>query len=171
MVRLRSEDMKIVWLFFMGLVFAGISSITRNRYVVCESDVKRVCFPAVFIKILRGCFGICIVFAGIMLFWYQDNGIALIFLIMGMVGIGGAWGVGRYAIILEEEVLIVVPLIGRKYTIKIEEIQYLKKRSNESVDIVVNGKKIVTLDPMLVGLENFILQLQERGVSLHYKEN
>ena len=44
--------MKIIGLFFMTLVFGIISMITSKKYKL-QGDLKELCFPPVFSKILR----------------------------------------------------------------------------------------------------------------------
>ena len=47
--------MKIIGLFFMTLVFGIISMITSKKYKL-QGELKELCFPPVFSKILYGCF-------------------------------------------------------------------------------------------------------------------
>ena len=106
--------MKIIGLFFMTLVFGIISMITSKKYKL-QGDLKELCFPPVFSKILYGCFIISMICSVVIIYLWQDTGITILFLVMGIISAFTAWAISKYKIIIEEQELIVIyPMKKRK---------------------------------------------------------
>ena len=64
--------MKIIGLFFMTLVFGIISMITSKKYKL-QGDLKELCFPPVFSKILYGCFIISMICSVVIIYLWQGR--------------------------------------------------------------------------------------------------
>ena len=110
--------MKIIGLFFMTLVFGTISMVTSKKYKLQE-ELKELCFPPVFSKILYGCFIISMICSAVILYLYQDIGITILFLLMGIISAFTAWAINKYRIIIEEQELTVIyPMKKRKNILK-----------------------------------------------------
>ena len=90
--------MKIIGLFFMTLVFGIISMITSKKYKL-QGDLKELCFPPVFSKILYGCFIISMICSVVIIYLWQDTGITILFLVMGIISAFTAWAISKYKII------------------------------------------------------------------------
>ena len=103
--------MKIIGLFFMTLVFGIISMITSKKYKL-QGDLKELCFPPVFSKILYGCFIISMICSVVIIYLWQ-----------------------------EQELIVIYPMKKRKISItKIEYIEI--STSGSIKIIVQNEKKI-----------------------------
>lgn len=157
--------MNEIWMVFMILVFGTLSIIMKKEYTP-ESELNILCYPAVFWKILHMCFFISLAIAIIVFFCFDEAGVVTFFLIVSLANSLGSYFVKRYKIIVEKEKILITPFIGKKREIKISEIEYLEKSCEDSVKIIERGKKAITIDPMLVGTEEFVCLLQRKGVSL-----
>lgn len=59
-------------------------------------------------KILYGCFIISMICSAVILYLYQDIGITILFLLMGIISAFTAWAINKYRIIIEEQELTVI---------------------------------------------------------------
>lgn len=76
--------MKIIGLFFMTLVFGIISMITSKKYKL-QGDLKELCFPPVFSKILYGCFIISMICSVVIIYLWQDTVLLFCFWLWGLL--------------------------------------------------------------------------------------
>lgn len=156
--------MKIIGLFFMTLVFGTISMVTSKKYKL-QGELKELCFPPVLSKILYGCFIIPMICLAVILYLYQDIGITILFLLMGIISAFTAWEISKYRIIIEEQELTVIyPMKKRK--ISISKIEYIEINTNGGMKIIVNNEKKIGLDAMLIGIKPFIEYMKKSGVSI-----
>lgn len=156
--------MKIIGLFFMTLVFGIISMITSKKYKL-QGELKELCFPPVFSKILYGCFIISMICSVVIIYLWQDTGITILFLVMGIISAFTAWAISKYKIIIEEQELIVIyPMKKRK--ISITKIEYIEISTSGSIKIIVQNEKKINLDAMLIGTESFIEYMKKNGVPI-----
>ena len=154
--------MKIIGLFFMTLVFGIISMVTSKKYKL-QGELKELCFPPVFSKILYGCFIVSMICSAVTIYLYQDIGITILFLFMGIISAFTAWATSKYRIIIEEEELTVIyPMKKRK--ISISKIEYIEINTSGSMKIMVKNEKKINLDAMLMGMEPFIEYIKKKGV-------
>ena len=156
--------MKIIGLFFMTLVFGTISMVTSKKYKL-QGELKELCFPPVLSKILYGCFIISMICLAVILYLYQDIGITILFLLMGIISAFTAWAISKYRIIIEEQELTVIYLM-KKRKISISKIEYIEINTNGGMKIIVNNEKKIGLDAMLIGIEPFIEYMKKSGVSI-----
>lgn len=161
--------MQLFCLYFMIFIFGVISMITRKKYKV-EGSLKNLSFPVVFSKLLYLCFAIAIVFSVIILFFYRDISITVFMIILGLISALIALAIERYKIVLAGDKLIVIYPVGKEQCIQISKIKYIQKDQSGSYKIVVTDGKITKLNPMLVGVEEFVDFLKEKGVCLHIEE-
>lgn len=157
------------WIFLMTIIFGIISLLLKKKYVL-EGEVKKIYFPPIYKKTIYICFFLSMLFAGIMIFIYQVIDIAVFFNVLGIICLLAARSVGRYCIVVDKERLIITPFVGSRKSVGISQIECLEKNYSGSIKIIVNGQKIVTLDSMLIGVEEFIQLLQEKGVVLRLKK-
>ncbi len=154
--------MKIIGLFFMTLVFGIISMVTSKKYKL-QGELKELCFPPVFSKILYGCFIVSMICSAVTIYLYQDIGITILFLFMGIISAFTAWAISKYRIIIEEEELTVIyPMKKRK--ISISKIEYIEINTSGSMKIMVKNEKKINLDAMLMEMEPFIEYIKKKGV-------
>ena len=148
----------------MILVFGIISMITSKKYKL-QGDLKELCFPPVFSKILYGCFIISMICSVVIIYLWQDTGITILFLVMGIISAFTAWAISKYKIIIEEQELIVIyPMKKRK--ISITKIEYIEISTSGSIKIIVQNEKKINLDAMLIGTESFIEYMKKNGVPI-----
>ena len=156
--------MKIIGLFFMTLVFGIISMITSKKYK-WQGDLIELCFSPVFYNILYGCFIISMICSVVIIYLWQDTGITILFLVMGIISAFTAWAISKYKIIIEEQELIVIyPMKKRK--ISITKIEYIEISTSGSIKIIVQNEKKINLDAMLIGTESFIEYMKKNGVPI-----
>lgn len=156
--------MKIIGLFFMTIVFGIISMVTSKKYK-SQGELKELCFPLVFSKILYGCFIISMICSAVIIYLYQDTSISVLFLLMGIISAFTAWGISKYRIIIEEQELTVIyPMKKRK--ISISKIEYIEINTNGSMKLIIRNEKKIGLDAMLIGIEPFIEYMKKNGVPI-----
>ncbi len=158
--------MKLLCLYFMSLIFGVISMITTKKYK-SEGSLKELSFPTAFSKLLYFCFAIAIIFSLIILFCYRETSITVFMIILGLTSAIVAWIIKQYKVVLAEDELIIKYPIRKKRCIQISNIKYVDKEQGGSYKIVVTDGKIITLNPMLIGIEEFINSLKAKGVCLH----
>lgn len=91
-------------------------------------------------------------------------------IILGLISALIALAIERYKIVLAGDKLIVIYPVGKEQCIQISKIKYIQKDQSGSYKIVVTDGKITKLNPMLVGVEEFVDFLKEKGVCLHIEE-
>lgn len=153
--------MRIEWILFMTIALGVISMITGKKYEVGNQQ-NQLYYPPVFWKILYGCFVIAIIFSAIVLFAYKEVGIAVFLIIMGLISVAVGWGIKRYSIILEKDELIIRYPIGKKRCFPISKIKAIESNFNGGFKLIINGEKTITLDAMLIGVEDFIAELNKK---------
>ena len=99
----------------------------------------------------------------VIIYLWQDTGITILFLVMGIISAFTAWAISKYKIIIEEQELIVIyPMKKRK--ISITKIEYIEISTSGSMKIIVQNEKKINLDAMLIGTESFIEYMKKNGV-------
>lgn len=123
----------------MTLVFGIISMITSKKYKL--QGFKRIMLSNLyFLKILYGCFIISMICSVVIIYLWQDTGITILFLVMGIISAFTAWAISKYKIIIEEQELIVIyPMKKRK--ISITKIEYIEISTSGSIKIIVQNEK------------------------------
>ena len=76
----------------------------------------------------------------VIIYLWQDTGITILFLVMGIISAFTAWAISKYKIIIEEQELIVIyPMKKRK--ISITKIEYIEISTSGSIKIIVQNEK------------------------------
>ena len=113
----------------------------------------------------HGCFIISMICSVVIIYLWQDTGITILFLVMGIISAFTAWAISKYKIIIEEQELIVIyPMKKRK--ISITKIEYIEISTSGSIKIIVQNEKKINLDAMLIGTESFIEYMKKNGVPI-----
>lgn len=157
--------MKIIWLFFMTMVFGIISMITSKKYNL-KGELKELRFPTAFSKILYGCFIISMICAIVIMCLYQDIAITVLFLIMAIISALTAWAISKYRIIIEESKIVVIYPFKKKRSVPFSNVEYVEKKESGGYRVVITGEKNITMDAMLVGIDDFIEHLKNKSIQL-----
>lgn len=72
----------------------------------------------------------------------------------------------RGKIKIEEEKIIVVPLLRNKQELNLNEIGVKIDYEIEEIVLKVNNKKIMTISPIYVGYEEFLLVLKNKKINI-----
>ncbi len=138
--------------------------VTSKKYTL-HGELKGLYFPPLFSKILYGCFIISVMCSAVIIYLYQDTGITILFLFMGIISAFTAWAISKYKIIIEEQELTVIyPMKKRK--ISISKIEYIEINTSGSMKMIVKNEKKISLDAMLIGMESFIECMKKNGISI-----
>mgnify|MGYP007098961823 CR=1 FL=1 len=77
--RISDENNRII--FYDISIWNNIYD-NKQKYKL-QGDLKELCFPPVFSKILYGCFIISMICSVVIIYLWQDTGITILFLVMG----------------------------------------------------------------------------------------
>lgn len=129
-----------------------------------ESDYV-VILPREYCKIVMRCTIACIILAIMILlrFGIEDSREVMIFMLcICFLLVPVCLIFTRGKIKVEEDKIIVVPLLRNKQEIKWNEIEVKIDYEIEEIVLKVNNKKIMTISPLYVGYEEFLSVLRDR---------
>lgn len=129
-----------------------------------ESDYV-VILPREYCKIIMRCTIACIILAIMILlrFGIEDSREVMVFMLcICFLLVPVCLIFTRGKIKVEEDKIIVVPLLRNKQEIKWNEIEVKIDYEIEEIVLRVNNKKIMTISPLYVGYEEFLSVLRER---------
>ena len=138
--------------------------MTRRREREKESDNVFI-LPREYCKIMMRCTIACIILAIMTLlrFGIEDSKEVMVFMLcicFLFVPVCSIFTRGKIKV--EEDKIIVVPLLGKKQEINWNDIEVKINCEIEEIVLRVNNKKIMTISPMYVGYEEFLSVLGNR---------
>lgn len=131
-----------------------------------ESDYV-VILPKGYCKIIMRCTIVCILLAVMLYlrFGIEDSREVIIFLLcMCILFVLLCSIFTRGKIKIEEEKIIVVPLLGNKRELNLNEIGVKIDYEIKEIVLRVKNKKIMTISPLYVGYEEFLSVLRDREI-------
>lgn len=133
-------------------------------------DSNTICYPGVFVNVLVVCSSVSIIFGVFTAYKFWETGVAMVFYICGVISILIALSIRRFKIKVEKERLLIVPLIGKRRTYKLSEIECVKQDQDGGIEIIVQGKTIITVNPILTGISRSVQFLEEQGVHIYFEK-
>lgn len=132
-----------------------------------ESDYV-VILPREYCKIMVKCTIACIILAIMILlrFGIEDSREVMVFMLcicFLLVPVCSIFTRGKIKV--EEDKIIVVPLLRKKQEIRWNEIEVKIDYEIEEIVLRANNKKIMTISPLYVGYEEFLSVLRDRELS------
>lgn len=132
----------------------------RNK----KCKVFKASYPIVYKEILTVCIGMCLGLMALLEIVYgikENKGVFVLLVIMCLL----IWllriGVSRYSIIVNEENIVVTPLIGKKRTIVLSDIDELRESKNGGLSIICKATKVITIDRAIEGYEQLSKVLEK----------
>lgn len=124
----------------------------RNK----KCKVFEASYPIVYKEILTVCIGMCLGLMALLEIVYgikENKEVFVLLVIMCLL----IWllriGVSRYSIIVNEENIVVTPLIGKKRTIVLSDIDELRESKSGGLSIICKATKVITIDRAIEGYE------------------
>ena len=148
----------------LGMCVLLLSEFFMIRRREKESDYV-VILPREYCKIIMRCTIVCIILTIMTLlrFGIEDSREVMIFMLcICFLLVPVCLIFTRGKIKVEEDKIIVVPLLRNKQEIKWNEIEVKIDYEIEEIVLRVNNKKIMTISPLYVGYEEFLSVLRDR---------
>ena len=85
---------------------------------------------------------------------------------MAIISALTAWAISKYRIIIEESKIVVIYPFKKKRIVPFSNVEYVEKKESGGYRVVITGEKNITMDAMLVGIDDFIEHLKNKSIQL-----
>lgn len=120
----------------------------------------RICMPQVSKKIILVCLIISLLFT-IPFLIVGNLGVAMVFFVLAIFEGILFLILKRYEILIEDNMIKITPPIGRRKVVPVSKVEKIIMTKQGHLRIIVNGKKVGTVDGMACGYGEFILFAKE----------
>jgi len=134
-----------------------------------EQKEEKLVIPTIFSRVVQVCMYVSVVGAVVigLCFGKQALGISILFIILAFLCMFLEVGLKRYCIEFKKECIIYTPVFGKRKKILYTDIKSMVPTIGGSINLIsIKGKKIASIDEMVVGYKEGIEYLKNKGIPL-----